>query len=174
MVQESIHLDSLETPVGPLLIGATDSAVCLLEFSEPGRERQLESLEKRYGKVVSPGTSGMLSALRAQLIEYFASGRKTFDLPLNYGGTQFQHTVWNKLREIPYGQTWSYGELAERIGDRDATRAVGAANGMNPIAILIPCHRVINANGKLGGFGGGLWRKQILLDLEQGQLQLRL
>ena len=93
-------------------------------------------------------------------------------MPLLYPGTSFQQQVWLALLQIGYGQTWSYLDLARRIGDLNATRAVGMANGANPIAIVIPCHRVVNANGELGGYGGGLWRKRILLDLERGQGRL--
>ena len=115
---------------------------------------------------------GNLRELRTQLSDYFAGRRRDFDLPLKYPGTPFQERVWSTLLTIPYGETWSYLQLARVIGDTKATRAVGTANGMNRIAIVIPCHRVINANGELGGYGGGLWRKRILLDLERGQGQL--
>jgi O-6-methylguanine DNA methyltransferase len=118
------------------------------------------------------GSSRLLQTLRQQLSEYFAGERHNFDLPLDYPGTQFQRSVWSTLLTIPYGQTRSYIDVARTIGDVKATRAVGTANGMNRIAIVIPCHRVINANGELGGYGGGLWRKRLLLDLEQGQRKL--
>jgi methylated-DNA-[protein]-cysteine S-methyltransferase len=107
-----------------------------------------------------------------QLREYFAGTRRQFDLVLAPQGTTFQQTVWRALQDIPYGETTSYGELARRIGDVKATRAVGLANGANPIAIVIPCHRVIGAGGALTGFGGGLPTKRALLDLEQGQRTL--
>ena len=93
-------------------------------------------------------------------------------MPLEYHGSEFQERVWTALQHIPYGETCSYGAIAKKLGDANAMRAVGAANGLNPIAIVIPCHRVVNANGDLGGYGGGLWRKRILLDLEQGQGRL--
>jgi O-6-methylguanine DNA methyltransferase len=115
-----------------------------------------------------------LDALRAQLQEYFQGRRREFTVPLNSVGSEFQQRVWAALCEIPYGETWSYLQLALRIGDALATRAVGYANGANPIAIVIPCHRVINADGGEGGYGGGLWRKRILLDLERGQGTLAL
>jgi O-6-methylguanine DNA methyltransferase len=116
-----------------------------------------------------PGRNRWLDALRVQLAEYFAGQRRQFDLPLVIRGTPFQDRVWQALLTIPYGDTWSYRDLAERIGQSAATRAVGTANGMNRIAIVIPCHRVVNADGRLGGYGGGVWRKQLLLDLERGQ-----
>ena len=173
--QAHVTLDWVDSPVGPLIIGATADAVCLLEFSEiESLEARLSALRQRAGASFAPGTSRWLAALRTQLAEYFSSKRRDFTLPLTFGGSEFQHRVWSLLREIPYGETWSYLDLARRAGDLGATRAVGAANGMNPIAIVIPCHRVIYANGELGGFGGGLWRKQILLDLERGQSRLDL
>jgi methylated-DNA-[protein]-cysteine S-methyltransferase len=107
-----------------------------------------------------------------QLREYFAGQRADFDLPLAPEGTEFQRTVWRNLRDIPYGETISYGELAKRVGNPKASRAVGAANGQNPIPIVIPCHRVIGANGKLTGFGGGLPTKEALLALETKHLKL--
>jgi len=101
-----------------------------------------------------------------QLREYFAGERTTFDLPLRTGGTPFQRKVWEALAEIPYGETWTYAELARRIGSPTAVRAVGAANGQNPLPIVLPCHRVIGSNGKLVGYGGGMDRKRFLLELE--------
>jgi methylated-DNA-[protein]-cysteine S-methyltransferase len=110
--------------------------------------------------------------VRTQLREYFAGERTTFDLRLHMDGGAFQRTVWHALTEIPYGETISYGELARRIGRPDLARAVGTANGQNPIAVIVPCHRVIGANGKLVGYGGGLDNKRRLLELEQGVLTL--
>ena len=109
----------------------------------------------------------MLATARAQLEAYLAGELRTFDLALSSGGTPFQQQVWAELRKIPYGETISYLELATRIGNPKAMRAVGAANGRNPIAIIVPCHRVIGADGRLTGYGGGLWRKRRLLDLER-------
>jgi methylated-DNA-[protein]-cysteine S-methyltransferase len=109
---------------------------------------------------------GVLARAGQQLGEYFAGTRTTFDIPLDAPGTAFQRRVWDALRAIPYGTTLSYGELARRLGDVRATRAVGAANGKNPIPIIVPCHRVVGANGALTGFGGGLDRKRWLLEHE--------
>ena len=165
-----VMMDWIDTPVGPLLAGATSSALVLLEFSERNiLQQQLDSVRRRFSMSLRPGTNVWLNTLRAQLDEYFAGRRRDFELPLEYPGTPFQQRVWSTLLTIPYGETWSYLEMARKLGDIKATRAVGTANGMNRIAIVIPCHRVINANGKLGGYGGGLWRKQILLNLERGQ-----
>ena len=112
--------------------------------------------------------------VRRQLAEYFAGTRTDFDLDLHMDGTAFQRTVWHALTEIPYGETISYGELARRIGRPDRARAVGTANGQNPIAVIVPCHRVIGADGKLVGYGGGLENKRLLLDLEAGTVPLAL
>jgi O-6-methylguanine DNA methyltransferase len=166
-------LDWLESPVGPLIVGASGSSICLLHFADDDvLEARLQSLRLRHAATLAKGRSAVLERLRRELSEYFAGERREFSAELSYPGTPFQERVWSALREIPYGETWSYKDLAVRVGDVLATRAVGAANGENPIAIVIPCHRVINASGDLGGYGGGLWRKRILLDLERGQGRL--
>jgi O-6-methylguanine DNA methyltransferase len=169
----AVSIDWVASPVGPLLIGATAQAIAVLEFSSADQVgAQLERLRKQLRRPLVHATTPLLDRLRVQLEEYFAGARRTFDLPLEYHGSEFQERVWAALQHIPYGETCSYGALAKKLGDPNAMRAVGAANGLNPIAIVIPCHRVVNANGALGGYGGGLWRKQILLDLEQGQGRL--
>lgn len=167
-----IHVDWLPSPIGPLLVGATDAAVCLLEFGEVGGtalERQAPALRRCFGLPVVPGRNAHLRQLAAELREYFAGHRRSFDVPLICRGTPFQEAVWAALQEIPYGQTICYEELASRVGRPAAQRAVGLANGRNRIAIVIPCHRVVNKGGRLGGYGGGLWRKEFLLALERGQ-----
>ena len=172
---EAILLDWIPSPVGPLIAGATDEGVCLLEFTDRRMlEAQLETLRRRVGRVAVPGRHRWLDALRLQLGEYFTGQRRDFDLPLVIRGTPFQEKVWQALTTIPYGETWSYRDLAARVGQPGASRAVGTANGMNRVAIVIPCHRVVNADGKLGGYGGGVWRKQALLDLERGQRPLEI
>lgn len=168
-----LNLDWIDSPVGPLLAGATGDALVLLEFSDRKiLAEQLQTVRKRFAMNLRPGKNHWLDELRCQLAEYFAGARREFALPLRYPGTPFQEKVWKLLLQIPYGETWSYRELALRVGDGNASRAVGTANGMNRIAIVIPCHRVVNSNGALGGYGGGLWRKQMLLDLERGQREL--
>ena len=159
----------LESPLGPLVAGVTDGGVCLLEFSD-GRmlEGQFQSLQQRFGPVL-PGSHPLLDQLRSELAEYFAGSRHEFTVQLVYPGTPFQVKVWEALRGIPYGETYSYEKLAWSVGVPRAQRAVGHANGQNRLAVLIPCHRVINKDGKLGGYGGGLWRKQLLLELERGE-----
>lgn len=155
----------LDSPVGRLLIAGDDRSIVHVQFPHHGNARlpQADWTESARGLVGE--------ALR-QLGEYFAGRRTKFDLPLAPRGTEFQRTVWKSLQDIPYGQTISYGELAKRVGNPKASRAVGAANGSNPIPIVIPCHRVIGANGKLTGFGGGLPTKEALLALEATQLAL--
>jgi methylated-DNA-[protein]-cysteine S-methyltransferase len=131
--------------------------------------------EHRHQSPVDPGAVravGPLAEARRQVSEYLAGERTSFDLPLRMEGTPFQREVWQALTEIPYGETVSYGELARRIGRPDACRAVGLANGRNPISIVVPCHRVIGASGTLTGYGGGLGRKRFLLELEAGARQL--
>ena len=160
----------LESPVGPLLVGAVEAGVCLLEFSDPERAAtQVKAMERLLGLASVPGEHPWLTQLQAELTCYFEGALQTFTVPLVAPGTPFQESVWTALQTIPYGQTWSYETLAERAGHPGACRAVGTANGRNRLAILIPCHRVVNKGKGLGGYGGGLWRKRILLDLEVGR-----
>ena len=165
---DCVTISWVESPLGPLVVGATEQGVCLLEFSDRRMlETQLDILKRRFGAVM-PGNSPLLDQLRRELAEYFAGQRKEFTVPLVYPGSPFQVKVWNALQDIKYGETRSYEQLAWAVGKPNACRAVGHANGQNRIAIVIPCHRVVNKDGKLGGYGGGLWRKQLLLNLEQG------
>ena len=155
------------TPLGPMLAGATDEGICLLEFVDRRMlETQLSRLSKLLNAKIVPGSHSYFDPLNKQLNEYFAGTRKEFDLPLLLPGTEFQKKVWAGLRAIPYGSTRSYKEQANVIGSPGAVRAVARANGDNRIAILIPCHRVVGANGELVGYGGGLTRKEFLLNLE--------
>jgi AraC family transcriptional regulator of adaptative response/methylated-DNA-[protein]-cysteine methyltransferase len=163
-----IVTDWVESPVGPLVVGCTPDGICLLEFSDRRMlDAQFAALRQRFGCAIVPGRHRYLDQLKDELAAYFAGTRKEFTVPLVYPGTTFQERVWRALLEIPYGQTRSYEDLAKTVGAPKAQRAVGTANGMNRIAIVIPCHRVVNKGGKLGGYGGGLWRKQFLLDLER-------
>ena len=158
----------IESPLGPLMAAATTEGVCLLEFTDRNRlEAQLATLQKLHERAIIPGDSEILDRLKEELAQYFAGKLRQFTLPLTYPGTPFQVRVWDALRRIPYGETRSYVDLAGDIGAPNASRAVGHTNGLNRIAIVIPCHRVVNKNGELGGYGGGLWRKRLLLDLEQ-------
>ena len=169
--EECIVTKMIESPVGPLLAGATSQAVCLLEFTDRrGLEKQLERARKKFKCPIVPGKNRHLDQLERELAAYFAGKLKKFEVPLDFPGTPFQTKVWKGLLKIPFGRTWSYEALADYAGHPGAQRAAGTANGANRIAIVIPCHRVVNKGGKLGGYGGGLWRKQFLLDLERGQV----
>ena len=161
----------IDTPLGQMVAIAADAGVCLLEFA--GRrmlKTQVDRVTRRFGSVLAPGRHPLLDALEVELAEYFGGERRAFDVPLALSGTGFQERVWRQLLEIPYGETISYDELARRTGTPGGQRAVGRANGDNRIAVVIPCHRVIRANGQLGGYGGGLDRKRRLLALEQGRI----
>jgi AraC family transcriptional regulator, regulatory protein of adaptative response / methylated-DNA-[protein]-cysteine methyltransferase len=165
-----------ETPLGEMVTVCTDDGVRLLEFRDRrGLEAELRDLAGRLHCRVVMGENALTRQLGRELEEYFGGTRHEFTVPLKPPGTPFQRSVWDALCRIPYGQTRSYGEQARAIGQPTATRAVAHANGDNPVAIVIPCHRVIGADGKLTGYGGGLWRKQYLLDLEsvQGQLAVQ-
>jgi AraC family transcriptional regulator of adaptative response/methylated-DNA-[protein]-cysteine methyltransferase len=158
-----------ESPLGPLVTAANDQGICLLEFTDRRMlEAQFETLKRLFSCAVLPGENEHIAQLREELDGYFDGKLRQFSVPLVYPGSPFQVRIWNELRRIPYGETYSYEALANRIGTPSGQRAVGHANGLNRIAIVIPCHRVVNKDGKLGGYGGGLWRKQRLLDLEKG------
>jgi methylated-DNA-[protein]-cysteine S-methyltransferase len=148
-----------ESPIGRLLLTSDGTALTGL-YTNPSRKAQSIDGWTEDATVVA------LAVTMRQLTEYFAGVRREFDLPMRLHGTAFQTRVWHELTEIPYGTTWSYGQLAKRIGNANASRAVGLANGRNPISILVPCHRVIGADGSLTGYGGGLERKQWLLSHE--------
>ncbi|MDB6158356.1 MAG: cysteine methyltransferase [Gammaproteobacteria bacterium] len=171
--RRSLQIAWIESPVGLLRAGASDTALQLLEFvaadsnplpANPGQ------LRAQPGEIPThPGANTpLLDQTRRELAEYFAGTRQRFEVPLSFPGTPFQERVWSALCSIGYGERISYLEQSRRVGDEKAIRAVAQANGQNPIAILVPCHRVINSDGKLGGYGGGLLRKQFLLDLERG------
>ena len=162
-----------ESPLGPLVAAANNRGVCLLEFTDRRKlENQFLTLKKLFSCAIVPGRNEHLNLLEKELEQYFAGHLRQFSVPLVYPGTPFQERVWNELLGIPYGQTRSYEDLARQIDAAGSQRAVGHANGLNRVAIVIPCHRVVNKDGKLGGYGGGLWRKQFLLDLEQGVRKL--
>ena len=164
-MSESTYYLAYDSPVGELLLTSDGKALTGLYLPDP-----------RYGPTRdsswAPGDGiSVLNETRRQLDEYFRGERTTFEVPLSAAGTAFQQRVWRELCEIPYGRTWSYGELATRVGNPKASRAVGLANGRNPISIIVPCHRVIGANGSLTGYGGGLPCKQGLLVFESGVLR---
>jgi methylated-DNA-[protein]-cysteine S-methyltransferase len=157
------HID--DSPVGPLLLAGDRDALHVLSFGVGSRPRAIEASWQ-------PDTSGVLRSVCKELDAYFAGRLKKFSTPLAFEGTPFQNQVWKELTRIPYGETISYLDLANRIRNPKAVRAVGMANGANPIAIIVPCHRVIGSNGSLIGFGGGLPTKRALLELESGQRTL--
>ena len=154
------------SPVGPLLVGVVDGGVCLLEFVGPRASRGLEELHRLLDADTGAGDLALLDRLEDELAAYFSGALRVFGVPLVMPGTAFQMKVWDELLRIGYGETISYGELARRVGSPDGQRAVGAANGRNRVAIVVPCHRVIDASGRLHGYGGGLERKRKLLELE--------
>ncbi len=155
---------TIDSPIGELLLTGEEDVLYGLSMQDGLRPRPVGSTWAR--------DDDAFEDVREQLRAYFAGERDQFDLKLRLDGTTFQRTVWHALTEIPYGETISYGELARRIGRPDRARAVGTANGQNPIAVIVPCHRVIGANGKLVGYGGGLDNKRRLLELEAGVLPL--
>lgn len=153
----------MASPVGQLKLVATETALVavLWENENPNRVRLAELIENTQHPI--------LLETQRQLNEYFAGQRQVFDLPLDFEGTEFQQKVWQALLTIPFGETRSYKQIAEQVGNVKAVRAVGAANGKNPISIIAPCHRVVGANGKLVGFAGGLQNKDVLLKLESNE-----
>lgn len=151
---------AVDSPVGPLTLVAHDGVLSGLYMTD----QRHRPADETFG----PEDPSPFGDVITQLAEYFAGTRTTFDLALDLIGTPFQRTVWRALREIPYGETVSYGELAQRLGRPSAARAVGLANGRNPIGIIVPCHRVVGSTGDLTGYGGGLDRKRHLLDFERG------
>jgi AraC family transcriptional regulator of adaptative response/methylated-DNA-[protein]-cysteine methyltransferase len=156
--------DRFETPLGLLIAVGDEESVYALEFADPGdRRADIGRLLARTGRALRPGSTGPLASLRRELEEYFAGSRIAFDTPLSPLGTEFERSVWSTLREVPYGDTRSYRDLAAALGRPAATRAVGRANGANPLPIVVPCHRIIGSDGKLCGYGGQLWRKRWLL-----------
>jgi O-6-methylguanine DNA methyltransferase len=158
--RNSLAVAWIESPVGLLRAGASDTALHLLEFVAAERVSSTQ--------VPAGASSPLLDQTRRELAEYFAGTRRRFEMPVSFPGTPFQERVWTVLYNIGYGERISYLEQSRRVGDEKAIRAVAQANGQNPIAIIVPCHRVINSDGGLGGYGGGLLRKQFLLDLERG------
>jgi methylated-DNA-[protein]-cysteine S-methyltransferase len=158
----SLAYKLMKSPVGELKLIASDEGLVAVLWENDGPPRV------RVGEMVEDGRHPVLVETERQLGEYFAGERREFSVPLDMRGTAFQRDVWRALLEIPFGETRSYLDLAKRLGNRNATRAVGAANGRNPLSILVPCHRVIGTSGKLTGFAGGLDVKARLLGLEGG------
>ncbi|MEC5394379.1 methylated-DNA--[protein]-cysteine S-methyltransferase [Bergeyella sp. RCAD1439] len=164
-------IHTIETPLGKMTACADEKGICLLEFSDKATLVQsLSAIQSLWRSELAEGKSPYFSLLEAELEEYFAGRLREFSVPLSLAGTDFQREVWAALQTIPYGCTISYQQQALNIGRPQAVRAVANANGQNRISILLPCHRVIGRNGRLTGYGGGLWRKEKLLQLEKAVL----
>ncbi len=162
-----INYKTISTPLGDMLAAEHDGKLCLLEFTDDRASKPfLAPIEKYYGSDSAEQESALLSELKQQLADYFERKLKKFNIPTSLAGTEFQRSVWGRLCDIPYGQTVNYAWIASRLGNPKASRAVGRANGANPISIIIPCHRVIGKDGDLVGYGGKIWRKKWLLEHE--------
>ena len=162
-----INIIRFTTLLGPMFACATQTGICLLEFTDRRMlETEFKDLCKRYNAVIIPGENEYLDQIQVEVQEYFLGKRKKFTVSLDPIGTDFQKLVWKVLQKIPYGETWTYKQQAETLGNIKAVRAVANANGCNKIAFIIPCHRVIGSDGSLTGYGGGLERKKWLIDLE--------
>ncbi len=173
--KQIMQMTRLETPLGPMFACATEEGICLLEFVDRRMlETELKLLSKKFKAVVLQGENKYFEPLKQQLNEYFEGKRKEFDIPLVLIGTDFQKEVWKELMRISYGTTRSYKRQAIALNNLGAIRAVAQANGMNRIAIIIPCHRVIGEDGSMTGYGGGIWRKKKLLDIELAQTTLNI
>ncbi|MGO2354233.1 MAG: bifunctional transcriptional activator/DNA repair enzyme AdaA [Marinomonas foliarum] len=167
-----ILIDRLTTPIGPMFVCATEEGICLLEFVDRRMlETEFEDLQRRLKAPIVAGENAHIKQLKQELAEYFSGKRSEFNVPLHTPGTDFQNAVWQMLGTIPFGETASYQEQATRLNNPKAVRAVARANGMNRVAIVIPCHRVIGKDGSLTGYAGGLERKRWLLDHEKAHGQ---
>jgi AraC family transcriptional regulator of adaptative response/methylated-DNA-[protein]-cysteine methyltransferase len=171
---EIVTVTRIPTPLGPMIAGASERGICVLEFADRRMiETQIRRLRHRMKCTFIPGNHRFIDQLAGELERYFQGTLRRFSVPLDTPGSPFQQRTWKQLRSIPYGKTRSYQEQARMIGMPRAVRAVARANGDNRIAIVIPCHRVIGADGYLCGYGGGLWRKKRLLELEQNKTPAR-
>lgn len=166
--KDCIVTSMIDSPLGHIILAASADGLCMCEFTDRRMlEFQIKSLRKYFNAAIVPGSNRHIEQAKLELKAYFDGNLEKFKVKLIFPGTPFQQKVWSELQQITYGKTISYEELADRTGHPGACRAVGTANGMNRIGIIIPCHRVVNKGGKLGGYGGGLWRKQWLLELEK-------
>ena len=170
---EPLYFNILQTPLGPMLAMAERRGLVMLEFLDrPILLREVEELRTRYGYLIGAGEHAHLLQISEELRRYFAGSLTRFEVPLHTPGSIFQNQVWEALRQVPYGTTCTYGEIALLLGKPGASRAVGLANGSNRMSIVLPCHRVIGADGSLTGYGGGKARKEFLLSLERVTLQI--
>jgi AraC family transcriptional regulator of adaptative response/methylated-DNA-[protein]-cysteine methyltransferase len=165
---DCLRVSWLNTPLGPMLAAASDRGVCQLEFADRrGLEKSQVEMRRRFGLPVVPGINDYLVRLRQEMQDYFSGTRRDFTVPVVLRGTEFQERVWRELQRIPFGRTASYETIAKKIGSPSSVRAVARANGTNRLYLLVPCHRVIAKDGALSGYGGGVWRKRLLLELER-------
>ena len=160
---DTVVYNSFASPIGELVIFCSDTHLLSIYWEHEAKNSDFMAASERFNKAVN---NTILLQCYKQLDEYFLGRRREFTIPIKAYGSDFQQHAWQELQRIPYGKTISYGEQAHRMGDKNKARAVGGANGLNPISIIVPCHRVVGSNGKLTGFGGGMDRKKFLLDLE--------
>jgi AraC family transcriptional regulator of adaptative response/methylated-DNA-[protein]-cysteine methyltransferase len=167
-----VNIMYLKTDLGSMVAAATDKGICMFEFADYKLlELELRQLTALFNALLVQGDNPHFNTLKEQIEQYFKGERRDFDIPLDLVGTEFQKQVWISLLQIPYGCTTTYAKQAELLGKRSAVRAVANANGRNKISIILPCHRVIGTNGSLTGYGGGLWRKKKLLELERRNIE---
>lgn len=168
-----ITTTEISTPLGPMLAGATSEGVCILEFMNRVRlEKEIIDLQKLLNGVMQPGQNPHLDQLKNELAEYFEGKRKVFSVPLHTPGNEFAQTVWKTLQEIPYGQTCSYKQQADKMNNPKAIRAIASTNGRNRLAIVIPCHRVIGSDGSMTGYAAGVEKKKWLLKFERNNSEI--
>lgn len=168
--ESSIWINRVATPLGSMIMGVSDQGLCLLEFAERRMlDTQLKRLRQHMGRVFLPGDHPLMRQVKTELDAYFEGTLRIFSVPIQMPGTVFQESVWQALQRIPYGEMRTYSDIASEISHPDAVRAVGRANGDNRISIIVPCHRVVGSDGELTGYGGGLWRKEYLLAMENAQ-----
>ena len=171
MRENRINFTIVDSPVGKLVLGVSSRGCCLVEFEDRGGIEKIKSrTQQRYKIELLESTNQLLERVEKELNEYFSGTLNSFSVPLDLQGTRFEQSVWQELLSIPYGQTRTYGEIAKSVQKPLAFQAVGRANGSNPVAIVVPCHRVIQKGGGMCGYGGGVWRKKFLLALENNSL----
>ena len=168
MAADKIFFATFDSPLGELVVGVSSRGCSLVEFVERGGLERIKAwTQRRYGLEMVERESALLDTVEEALKSYFTGSVRLFSFPLDLQGTAFEKSVWQQLLAIPYGQTKTYSDLARLVDKPKAFRAVGRANGSNPLAIVVPCHRVVQTGGGMGGYGGGIWRKEFLLDLEK-------
>ncbi|KAB2878317.1 methylated-DNA--[protein]-cysteine S-methyltransferase [bacterium] len=163
----------IKSPLGDMVLGSIADKICFLEFYLPERYKEMSGkIRKVFDAEWVEGTNDVIEQAEKELQEYFSGKRKNFTVPLDLRGSEFEIKIWEQLQKIPYGHVCSYGDIAKKINNPKSVRAVGGANHNNPVAIIVPCHRVIGKNGSLVGYGGGIDKKKLLIELERGELNL--